>query len=291
MQNLDRYTSMNFIKTMLNDMDKKLTKGLGQNFLIDSSVIEDIIYSSGVDKNVAVLEIGVGIGALTYALIQSAIYLISVEIDNKLWDYIDEEFGEWDNFELIKADVLKVDLEEVCNKLLEKADKIYVVANLPYHITTPIIMKFLESDLPVDKIVVMVQKEVALRMSASTNCKDYGSLTVNLNTFADVDILFDVSPSSFMPRPKVDSSVIEINVKKEIMMDKDEREFFLKLVKSAFHARRKKMVNSINGILGISKEKIENALIEIGRDKNVRAENLNSEEFLALSRLLRSSNA
>ncbi len=272
---------------MLERMDKKATKGLGQNFLIDSLVIEDIIDYSGLNKNIAVLEIGAGLGALTYALIQNSAHTTSVEIDNKLWDYLDEEFGEWQNFTLVKGDVLKVDLNKICNKLLEKADTIYVIANLPYHITTPIIMKFLELNLPVDKIIVMVQKEVALRMSAEPNNKDYGSLTVNLNTFADVNILFDVHPSSFMPVPKVDSSVIEINIKKEKPIKDEDRGFFLKLVKAAFHSRRKKLVNSVNMSIGLSKDDLQNALISMEKDVNIRAENLSADDFIKLSSILR----
>lgn len=287
MNNLERYTSRSFINSMLERMDKKATKGLGQNFLIDSLVIEDIIDYSGLNKNIAVLEIGAGLGALTYALIQNSAHTTSVEIDNKLWDYLDEEFGEWQNFTLVKGDVLKVDLNKICNKLLEKADTIYVIANLPYHITTPIIMKFLELNLPVDKIIVMVQKEVALRMSAEPNNKDYGSLTVNLNTFADVNILFDVHPSSFMPVPKVDSSVIEINIKKEKPIKDEDRGFFLKLVKAAFHSRRKKLVNSVNMSIGLSKDDLQNALISMEKDVNIRAENLSADDFIKLSSILR----
>ncbi len=286
MQNINRYTSKAFINTMLDRLDKKATKGLGQNFLINSMVIEDIIDYSGVNKDIAVIEIGAGLGALTYALIQNSAHLTSIEIDNKLWDYLDEEFAHWQNFNLIKGDVLKVDLEQICQDLLKKADKIYVVANLPYHITTPIIMKFLESNLPIDKIIVMVQKEVALRMSASSGNKDYGSLTVNLNTFADVDILFDIAPSSFMPVPKVDSSLIQINIKKDKPIEDKDRKFFIKLVKAGFHARRKKLVNSVSLALGIPKEKIQDALVEMNKSVDIRAEKLDVFEFVELEKKL-----
>lgn len=271
---------------MLDRLDKKPTKGLGQNFLIDSMVIEDIVEYSGLNEKIAVLEIGAGLGALTYALIQNSAHLTSIEIDNKLWDYLDEEFGEWQNFTLVKGDVLKVDLESICQDLLTKADKIYLVANLPYHITTPIIMKFLEENLPIDKIIVMVQKEVALRMAAKPNSKDYGSLTVNLNTFADMRILFNIDPSSFMPQPKVDSSVIEISVKQDKPIEDKDRAFFIKLVKAGFHSRRKKLVNTVNMVMGIPKETIAQALTSIGKDVNVRAEALTPSEFIELSKQL-----
>ncbi len=287
MDNMYRYTSKKFIYTMLDKLDKKATKGLGQNFLIDSMVIEDIIEYSGVNDNIAVLEIGAGLGALTYALIQNSAHLTSIEIDNKLWDYLDEEFGEWQNFTLVKGDVLKVDLASICNDLLSKADKIYLVANLPYHITTPIIMKFLEENLPIDKIIVMVQKEVALRMAAPPNNKNYGALTVNLNTFADMNILFDIAPSSFMPEPKVDSSVIEIAIKQAKPIKDDDRAFFIKLVKAGFHSRRKKLVNTVNMVMGIPKETIVKALTSMGKDANVRAEALSTEEFIVLAKKLK----
>ncbi len=286
MNNIYRYTSKKFIYTMLDRLDKKPTKGLGQNFLIDSMVIEDIVEYSGLNEKIAVLEIGAGLGALTYALIQNSAHLTSIEIDNKLWDYLDEEFGEWQNFTLVKGDVLKVDLESICQDLLTKADKIYLVANLPYHITTPIIMKFLEENLPIDKIIVMVQKEVALRMAAKPNSKDYGSLTVNLNTFADMRILFNIDPSSFMPQPKVDSSVIEISVKQDKPIEDKDRAFFIKLVKAGFHSRRKKLVNTVNMVMGIPKETIAQALTSIGKDVNVRAEALTPSEFIELSKQL-----
>lgn len=284
--NMYRYTSKKFIYSMLERMGKKPTKGLGQNFLIDSGVIEDIVEYAGLNEDIAVLEIGAGLGALTYALIQNSAHTTSIEIDNKLWDYLEEEFGEWQNFTLVKGDVLRVDLKQICEDLLNKADKIYLVANLPYHITTPIIMKFLEENLPIDKIIVMVQKEVALRMSAEPCSKDYGALTVNLNTFADMRILFDIDPSSFMPMPKVDSSVIEIAIKEEKPIADADRDFFLKLVKAAFHSRRKKLANSVNLAIGIPKEKVQAGLASIGKDMEARAETLSPSEFIALARVL-----
>lgn len=284
--NMYRYTSKKFIYSMLERMGKKPTKGLGQNFLIDSGVIEDIVEYAGLNEDIAVLEIGAGLGALTYALIQNSAHTTSIEIDNKLWDYLEEEFGEWQNFTLVKGDVLRVDLKQICEDLLNKADKIYLVANLPYHITTPIIMKFLEENLPIDKIIVMVQKEVALRMSAEPCSKDYGALTVNLNTFADMRILFDIDPNSFMPMPKVDSSVIEIAIKEEKPIADADRDFFLKLVKAAFHSRRKKLANSVNLAIGIPKEKVQAGLASIGKDMEARAETLSPSEFIALARVL-----
>lgn len=284
--NMYRYTSKKFIYSMLERMGKKPTKGLGQNFLIDSGVIEDIVEYAGLNEDIAVLEIGAGLGALTYALIQNSAHTTSIEIDNKLWDYLEEEFGEWQNFTLVKGDVLRVDLKQICEDLLSKADKIYLVANLPYHITTPIIMKFLEENLPINKIIVMVQKEVALRMSAEPCSKDYGALTVNLNTFADMRILFDIDPNSFMPMPKVDSSVIEIAIKEEKPIADADRDFFLKLVKAAFHSRRKKLANSVNLAIGIPKEKVQAGLASIGKDMEARAETLSPSEFIALARVL-----
>ncbi len=286
MDKVQRYTSPRFIAKALEDIGKKPTKGLGQNFLIDQDVINKIVSSAGVNSKVGVIEIGPGLGALTHTLINSAGRVFAIEIDDKLWGYLDDEFGFRDTFHLVKGDVLKVDLKSICYELHREYDDIYVVANLPYHITTPIIMKFLEEGIPVSKLVVMVQKEVALRMSAEPGNKDYGALTVSLSSFADVNILFDIKPSSFIPRPKVVSSVVEIVIRPEKNLSDDERDFFMKLVRAGFHARRKKLVNSASPVLGISKEKIIEALVKIGKEENVRAEVLSPEDFRDLAKAI-----
>ncbi len=286
---ISRYTSPKFINYQLNKHGKKITKGLGQNFLIDDNVIENIIEKSAVDRTVGVLEIGPGFGALTSKLIVYARFVTAVEIDNKLWDYLDNEFSPMDNFRLIKGDVLKVDLNELVDEMKKTCDKVYVVANLPYNITTPIIMKFLEGGVDVDKIVVMVQKEVADRMTASDSTKDYGSLTVSLKYFADPSILFVVKPSSFMPRPKIDSAVIELERHNRYELDEESRKLFLSIVKASFSKRRKTLINSLSSMSAFDKLAIEKALINIGKDTRIRAENLTIDGYIQLMAELRRS--
>lgn len=287
MRDYYRYTSPSFIKASLDSMGKKPTKGLGQNFLIDESVVDNIIKHANLQKDVAVLEIGTGLGSLTYKLIKACGRVVSVEIDDKLWAYLDSEFGHWDNFELIKGDILKVDIKAILSDLSKDYSKIYVVANLPYHISTPIIMMFLEMSLPINRLVVMMQRELAMRITASSSCKDYGSLTVNLNSFADASILFDIKPHSFMPAPKVSSSVVSIDLHENAWISDEDRAFFIELVKAAFHARRKKLVNSVNGIMGMDKFLIETTLQNIGVRADARAETLSPEQFRKLASALK----
>ncbi len=284
---ISRYTSPKFINYHLNKHGKKITKGLGQNFLIDDNAVEKIISESGVDRTVGVLEIGPGFGALTSKLLINAKYVTSVEIDNKLWDYLDNEFSHMDNFKLVKEDVLKADLHKIVSDMREICEKIYVVANLPYNITTPIIMKFLETGVDIDKFVVMVQKEVALRMTADHSNKDYGALTVSLNYFADPRILFIVKPTSFMPRPKIDSAVIELLVRKDKKLDDQERNAFLAIVKASFSKRRKTLVNSLSSVSTYGKSEIEAALVGMGLDSRIRPENLSTDDYIELMYRLR----
>ncbi len=284
---ISRYTSPKFINYHLNKHGKKITKGLGQNFLIDDNTVEKIITESGVDRTVGVLEIGPGFGALTSKLLIHAKFVTSVEIDNKLWDYLDNEFSHMDNFKLVKEDVLKADLHKIVADMRETCEKVYVIANLPYNITTPIIMKFLETGVDIDKFVVMVQKEVALRMTAEHSNKDYGSLTVSLNYFADPKILFIVKPTSFMPRPKIDSAVIELLVRGEHKLSEADRKEFLSIVKASFSKRRKTLINSLSSMSVYTKEQIENALNDMGLDCRIRPENLSKDDYIELMYHLR----
>ncbi len=283
---VSRYTSPKFINYTLDRLGKKATKGLGQNFLIDENVVANIISESGIDKSTGILEVGPGLGALTSKLITYAKFVTSVEIDNKLWDYLENEFSPLDNFRLVKGDILKVDLNEIIAEMRKTCDKIYVVANLPYNITTPIIMKFLEENCQIDKIVVMVQKEVAYRMCADSSCKDYGSLTVSLKYFADPKVLFTVKPTSFIPKPKIDSAVIELKKHGRYNLTSDETKKFLALVKAAFSKRRKTLVNSLSSVSNYSKTNIEKALTELELDVRIRPENLTTEDYIKLLGLL-----
>lgn len=278
MREVHKYSSPSEVASTLSRIEKRATKGLGQNFLIDDNVLTKIIEASGLGKRTAVIEVGPGLGALTSRLIQAAGRVVAIEIDDKLWDYLEEEFGTEEHFELIKSDVLKVDLKEVCERLVKDYDSIMLISNLPYQITTPLLMKVLEEYLPIAKTVVMVQLELADRLAAREGGKDYGALTVSVNTYAEVQKLFEVKPGSFLPRPKVSSAVIELKPK-ENQLSEALRKQLLTLVKAAFHARRKKMLNSITGSTDISKEAILKALQEMGLREDVRAEMLSPSQF------------
>lgn len=283
---ISRYTSPSFINYKLDKLNKKATKGLGQNFLIDDNVVSNIISESKIDKTIGVLEIGPGLGALTSKLITYAKFVTSVEIDNKLWSYIEEEFSPMDNFRLVKGDVLKVDLNEIVDSMKKDCKEVYVVANLPYNITTPIIMKFLEDGVNIDKLIVMVQKEVAERMGAGVSTKDYGALTVSLKYFATPRVLFTVKPNSFMPRPKIESAVIELKKHNEYELDASFRKKFLQIVKASFSKRRKTLVNSLSSVTDYKKDDIEKALIDLNLNPLVRAENLTIDDYINMTKLL-----
>lgn len=281
-----KYTNPANISEALRRMDKRATKGLGQNFLVDSNVVDRIAELSGVDEETAVIEIGPGMGALTACLIYKAKSVTAIELDNKLENYLLEEFSSYDNFELIMGDVLKVDLAKVAEDKKKGASKLMLLSNLPYHITTPILMTVLERELKFDNIVVMVQLELADRMNASFGNKDYGALSVNMQSYASVEKLFNVKPNSFMPKPKVSSAVIEIRPYNEDRYGVEDRKKFMKYVKAAFHTRRKKLVNSINDALAVDKEVISDSLKAINIREDARAEMLSVEDFVSLIKIL-----
>lgn len=285
MREIQMYSSPSEVAETLRRIEKRATKGLGQNFLIDDNVLTKIIAAADLDKETAVIEVGPGLGALTSRLLQGAGKVLAIEIDDKLWPYLEEEFGTEEHFELIKSDVLKVDLKELCLRLSKDYARIKLISNLPYQITTPLLMKVLEEYLPIAKTVVMVQLELADRLSAREGSKDYGALTVSVGTYAEVHKLFEVKPGSFLPRPKVASAVIEL-LPKDSPMSEKERKNLLSLVKSAFHARRKKMVNSIAESSGIEKDVILKVLTEMGLREDVRAEMLSPEEFEDFAKLI-----
>lgn len=281
-----KYSSIKHITESMKLFSKKPTKSLGQNFLIDENIVNKIIDSSDIDNETAVIEIGPGMGALSAKILDIAKSLHSVEIDKNLYPYLEYEFKNFDNFTLVKEDALKYDFASLCDKLRKFAKKIVVIANLPYNISTPIMMKFIEDRLDIDKYVFMMQKELAKRISSKENSKDYGSLTVFLNYRARANILFDVKPNSFIPVPNVDSNVVEIIPRESFKLDEAEEKMFFKLVKSAFAQRRKKLVNSVNSVLGIEKEILRDALIDIGFTENTRAENIKAEEYATLTKKL-----
>ena len=255
-------------------------KNYGQNFLIDSHVIEKIIDAAEIDKSSEVLEIGPGIGTLTQYLAENAGTVKAVEIDDKLIPILEKTLAEYDNVEVIHGDILKQDIGAMFEGRPFK-----IVANLPYYITTPIIMGLLESRVPAESITVMIQKEVADRMKAAPGSKDYGALSLAVQYYADPYLAANVPPNCFMPRPNVGSAVIRLKRLETPSVEvKDEQKMF-KLIRAAFNQRRKTLANAIKNFEGLSysREEVETALTSIGLDVRVRGEALSLEEYARLS--------
>ena len=261
----------------------RFQKRYGQNFLIDPHVLNKIMSAAEVGTDDFVLEIGPGIGTLTQQLAYSAREVVSVEIDKALLEVLDDTLSGYDNVTIINNDVLKVDLGELV-KSKNDNKPIKVVANLPYYITTPIIMNFFENHIPVESITVMVQKEVAQRMSAKPGTKEYGVLSLAVQYYSEPYLVANVPPNCFMPRPDVASAVIRLSSKKEKQPVKDEQLMF-KIIKAAFAQRRKTLMNCLKNSseFNLSKEQWEAILEEAGIAANVRGETLGLEEFSRLA--------
>jgi len=262
-------------------------KRFGQNFLIDEHVLDKIVDASLVDKHDGVIEIGPGIGTMTQRLCERAGRVVAIEIDKELIPILDDTLSDYDNVKIINADVLKTDMEAIIRD--EFADmRVRVVANLPYYITTPIVMGLLEQHLPISSITIMVQKEVADRMQASPGTKDYGALSLAVGYYADTYIAANVPPNCFMPRPKVGSSVIRLTVKDHPDVEVNNENHMFSLIRAAFNQRRKTLVNAIANYQGLShsKEEVQNALTEMGLSVTTRGETLNLQQFATLSNIL-----
>ena len=259
-------------------------KKFGQNFLIDPHVLDKIIASANITKEDCVIEIGPGIGSVTQALLENAGKVISIEIDDQLIPILTEQFGHHEHFRLIHKDCLKVDLK----KLIEEESpgrKVKVVANLPYYITTPIIMTLLENELPIESITVMVQKEVADRLASKPGSKQYGAITVSVNYFADSYLVANVPRNCFMPRPNVDSAVIKLSLHDEPIVKVGNIKQMFRIIKAAFLLRRKTLLNTLaaHGELGIEKDKLKEILDASGIGAQTRGETLSIEDFARLS--------
>lgn len=255
----------------------KFTKALGQNFLVDPSVVHDIIRGSGITKADHVIEIGPGVGSLTRALLEAAGKVTAVEIDKDLIPILKDELSGYDNFELIEGDVLKTDLRAVAGD-----HRVKVVANLPYYVTTPILLRLLEDDFPWESITIMIQKEVALRLNAGPGTKDYGSLSVLVAYYAETEMVRLVRPESFIPKPKVDSVVIRLDRRMTPRVEPRDEELFFKVVRQSFAMRRKTLHNTLKP-LGIDPALMAQAFQAAGIDPGRRGETLTIEEFAELS--------
>lgn len=279
MQNL---SDISVVRSVLSKHGFNFSKALGQNFLINPSVCPRMAENCGADENTGVIEIGAGIGVLTAELAKRAKKVVSIELDTRLLPVLEETLGEFDNVEIVNADVMKTDLHALIAEKFQGMD-VVVCANLPYYITSPIITMLLEEKLPIKAITVMIQKEAADRLSTPVGSRDSGAITVCTNYYAEVRHLFNVSRGSFMPPPNVDSTVIKLEIRPEPAVKVSDEKKFFRMVKAAFAQRRKTAVNSIASGMGLSKNQVAEALSKSGLDVNVRAEKLTMEELAALS--------
>ena len=253
--------------------DIKMSKKLGQNFLIKRGIVDEIVHAAELTPGEPVLEVGPGIGTLTQGLAQSGADVTAIELDRRLLEVLDTTLASYDNVRIVHGDVLKLDVPTIMNHKPFK-----VVANLPYYITTPIIMSLLESKLPIERLVVMVQKEVALRMVAKPGTKDYGALSVAVQYYTEPDIVLDVPPKSFLPAPAVTSSVIRCVLRDKPPVDVIDEKLFFRVVKAGFAQRRKTFANTMK-TTGLSKDRIEELLAKANIDGHRRGETFTLQEF------------
>lgn len=271
---------------VLQKYDFKFQKKFGQNFLIDTHVLDKIIRAANITKDDMVLEIGPGIGTMTQYLAEAAGKVIAVEIDKNLIPILEDTLSDYDNVRVINDDVLKVDLRKLADE--ENGGRpVKVVANLPYYITTPIIMGLFENGVPVESITVMVQKEVADRMQTGPGNKDYGALSLAVQYYADPYIVANVPPNCFMPRPKVGSAVIRLTRHEKPPVDVKDEKLMFEIIRASFNQRRKTLANGLNNSdkLNFSKEKITEVIEQLGKGASVRGEALTLEEFARLTNL------
>lgn len=274
-----KLTSPSEIDSLMRRYDLRFHKRFGQNFLIDDNVLNRIADAAEILPTDAVLEIGPGIGTLTRALSERAKKVTTVEIDTRLIPVLNETLSEYNNIKLINEDFLRLDLSDLG---FSSDESIKVAANLPYYVTTPIIMKLLESDLSAERMTFLVQKEVGERLSASPGTKAYGSLTVAARFYADCEKCFDVPASAFMPKPRVDSTVIALTKRPAAYAPADKKIFFT-IVKAAFSNRRKTLINSLTGNTSYDRDTLLAALNKAGIDPGIRGERLTGEDFAAIA--------
>ena len=278
-------SDINTVRSLLQKNGFTFKKSLGQNFLINPDVCPEMA-AAACDKNTGVIEIGPGIGVLTAELSARAKRVVAIELDERLKKILPVTLAECDNVEIIYGDVMKTDLKGLIAEKFADCERVAVCANLPYYITSPIVMGLLESRLPIDSITVMVQKEAAERLCAEVGTRDAGAVSVAVSYYSEPEILFEVKRDSFMPPPKVDSAVIKLNIRNNPPVAvKDEAKFF-RLVKASFAQRRKTLVNTLSNTLSIDKEGIKKALSALGLSETVRGERLTLEELAELSNLI-----
>ena len=261
-------------------------KKFGQNFLIDTHILETIIEESEITPEDCVLEIGPGIGTMTQYLAENSKNVVAVEIDKALIPILEDTLSEYDNVTVINDDILKVDIQKLCDDY-NNGKPIKVVANLPYYITTPIIMGLFESHVPLKSITIMVQKEVADRMQEGPGSKEYGALSLAVQYYAKPEIVANVPPNCFMPRPNVGSAVIKLTRYEEPPVQVDDEKYMFSLIRASFNQRRKTLANGLtNGGLGLTREMVTEALVKMELSETIRGEALTLEQFATLSNIL-----
>lgn len=282
---MENLTNITVIRDIFERHGFSFNKNLGQNFLVNPSVCPKIAEMGNAQKGWGILEIGTGVGVLTHELAKRAEKVAAIEIDSRLIPVLEETLAEHDNVKIINEDVMKADLAKIISENFAGL-KVGVCANLPYYITSPVIMLLLESRLPIESITVMVQKEAGKRLCAEMGTRDAGAVTAAVRYYSEPKLLFNVSRGSFMPAPNVDSCVIRLDVKKETELEISDEAFFFKVVRGAFSQRRKNICNSISSALGLPKQTVTEAVAEAGISETARAEQLKMTEFAAIAEKL-----
>lgn len=272
-------------KEIIEENDFFFKKSLGQNFIIDTNILENMIAEVGIDPSAGVIEIGPGIGALTEQLAIHADRVLAYEIDKRLLPILEDTLDAYDNVEVVHEDILQADVKEKIDTYFDEGQPIYVVANLPYYITTPIVMKLLEENIPFQNIAVMIQKEVAERIASRPDSKQYGSLSIAVQYYTKPSILMTVPPAVFMPQPKVDSAVLALTKRIKPLVDVEDETFFFALVRGCFAQRRKTVHNNLANYFKqtYSKDDIRQVLEEVAIAPSKRAEAISIEEFARLA--------
>jgi len=273
------------VKDILSRHGFTFSKALGQNFIINPSVCPRIAEEGNAKSGFGVIEIGTGIGVLTAELARRADKVVAIEIDDRLLPILEETLAEFNNVKIVNADVMEVDLHKLIAEEFGGME-VAVCANLPYYITSPIIMMLLESRLPISSITVMVQKEAGVRLTAKMGTRDVGAVTAAVRYFSEPKLLFNVSRGSFMPAPNVDSCVIRLDVLNESRDDVKDEKFFFKVVRGAFSQRRKTLANSLSSSMGIEKSVVYDAIKSAGLAETVRPEQLSMEDFISVANTL-----
>lgn len=272
-------------KEILNKYKFTFKKSLGQNFLVDVNILQNIVKHAGIDKDAGAIEIGPGIGALTEQLAIHADKVVAFEIDQRLLPILKDTLGDYSNINLIHQDILEANVKEIIEENFAPDQKVHVVANLPYYITTPILMKLIQDKLPVSSITVMIQKEVAERMAAEPNTKSYGSLTIALQYYTEAEVVMVVPKTVFMPQPNVDSAILKLNLREKPPVHVQDEDFFFDIIKASFAQRRKTLQNNLKSFFKdkYDKDMITDILLQSGIDAKRRGESLSIEEFAHLA--------